>query len=78
MVQGPIGDGEGELNVLAWPGYAESGKNDPKVDWVTPFTDKTGCKVNVKEFGTSDEARQPDALRRVRRGVGRPEMRRCG
>jgi putative spermidine/putrescine transport system substrate-binding protein len=51
-----VGDGEGELNVLAWPGYAESGKNDPKVDWVTPFEDKTGCQVNVKEFGTSDEA----------------------
>jgi putative spermidine/putrescine transport system substrate-binding protein len=51
-----VGAGEGELNVLAWPGYAESGKNDPNVDWVTPFEDKTGCKVNVKEFGTSDEA----------------------
>ncbi len=51
-----VGKGEGELNVLAWPGYAESGKNDPKVDWVTPFEDKTGCQVNVKEFGTSDEA----------------------
>lgn len=51
-----VGKGEGELNVLAWPGYAESGKNDPKVDWVTPFEDKTGCQVNVKDFGTSDEA----------------------
>src|SRR4051795_12549875 len=37
MYNGPVGAGEGELNVLAWPGYAESGKNDPKVDWVTPF-----------------------------------------
>ncbi len=51
-----LGDPEGELNVLAWPGYAEQGKNDPAVDWVTPFEDKTGCQVNVKEFGTSDEA----------------------
>jgi putative spermidine/putrescine transport system substrate-binding protein len=51
-----VGKGEGALNVLAWPGYAESGKNDPKVDWVTPFEQKTGCQVNVKEFGTSDEA----------------------
>jgi putative spermidine/putrescine transport system substrate-binding protein len=51
-----VGDGEGELNVLAWPGYAESGKNDPKVDWVTPFEQSTGCQVNVKEFGTSDQA----------------------
>src|SRR4051812_9743043 len=51
-----VGDGEGELNVLAWPGYAESGKNDPKVDWVSPFEQQTGCQVNVREFGTSDEA----------------------
>lgn len=51
-----VGDGEGELNVLAWPGYAESGKNYPEYDWVTPFEKNTGCQVNVKEFGTSDEA----------------------
>ena len=51
-----IGDGEGEVNILAWPGYAESGKNFPEYDWVTPFEEKTGCKANVKEFGTSDEA----------------------
>ncbi|MEJ7707532.1 MAG: ABC transporter substrate-binding protein [Nocardioidaceae bacterium] len=51
-----IGAGEGELNVLAWPGYAEDGSTDKKVDWVTPFEDKTGCEVNVKPFGTSDEA----------------------
>jgi putative spermidine/putrescine transport system substrate-binding protein len=42
--------------VLAWPGYAEDGTNDPKVDWVTPFEKKTGCQVTVKTFGTSDEA----------------------
>ena len=53
---GPVGKGEGQLNVLAWPGYAENGSTDPAVDWVTPFETKTGCKVNVKTFGTSDEA----------------------
>ncbi len=26
------------------------------MDWVGPFEDKTGCQVNVKVFGTSDEA----------------------
>jgi putative spermidine/putrescine transport system substrate-binding protein len=51
-----LGKTEGELNVLAWPGYAEDGSTDPSVDWVTPFEDKTGCDVNVKVFGTSDEA----------------------
>jgi putative spermidine/putrescine transport system substrate-binding protein len=51
-----LGTGEGKLSVLAWPGYAEDGSNDPKVDWVTPFEKKTGCQVTVKTFGTSDEA----------------------
>jgi putative spermidine/putrescine transport system substrate-binding protein len=55
---GPVGTGEGQLNVLAWPGYAENGSNDPKVDWVNPFTKATGCKVNVKSFATSAEAVQ--------------------
>lgn len=54
--EGPVGDGEGQLNILAWPGYAEDGSTDPAVDWVTPFEEATGCQVNVKTFGTSDEA----------------------
>ena len=53
---GPVGDGEGEVNILAWPGYVEDGSTDPAVDWVTPFEEATGCMVNVKTFGTSDEA----------------------
>jgi len=55
---GPVGAGEGSLNVLAWPGYAENGSTDPKVDWVNPFTKESGCKVNVKTFATSAEAVQ--------------------
>ena len=53
---GPVGDGEGQVNILAWPGYVEDGSTDPAVDWVTPFTEATGCVVNLKTFGTSDEA----------------------
>jgi putative spermidine/putrescine transport system substrate-binding protein len=53
---GPITSGEGELRILAWPGYAENGTNDPQSDWVTPFTDATGCAVTVREIGSSDEA----------------------
>jgi putative spermidine/putrescine transport system substrate-binding protein len=50
-----VGAGEGEVNIVAWAGYAENGSNDPKVDWVTPFQQATGCKANVKVAGTSDE-----------------------
>ncbi|MFL5726561.1 MAG: ABC transporter substrate-binding protein [Chloroflexota bacterium] len=51
-----IGEGEGALTVLAWPGYVENGSTDPAVDWVKPFEDATGCKTTVQVFGTSDEA----------------------
>ena len=54
-MQKTLGKGEGELNIIAWAGYAEDGSNDPKVDWVTPFEQQTGCKVNVKIGNTSDE-----------------------
>jgi len=50
-----IGAGEGQLNLVSWPGYAEDGSNDPKVDWVHPFEQETGCKVNIKIGNTSDE-----------------------
>jgi putative spermidine/putrescine transport system substrate-binding protein len=50
-----VGDGEGQLNLIAWAGYAEDGSNDPAVDWVTPFEQQTGCQTNVKVGNTSDE-----------------------
>jgi putative spermidine/putrescine transport system substrate-binding protein len=53
-VQQTLGPGEGQLNLIAWAGYAEDGSNDKNVDWVTPFTQSTGCKVNVK-IGTSSD-----------------------
>lgn len=51
-----LGDMEDSVSILAWPGYVEDGSNDPAVDWVSGFTDKTGCKVVSKSYGTSDEA----------------------
>ena len=50
-----VGAGEGELNLIAWAGYVEDGSSDPKVDWVTDFEKETGCQVNAKVAGTSDE-----------------------
>ena len=47
--------GEGQLDIVAWPGYVERGESDKSYDWVTPFESSTGCKVNVKTAGTSDE-----------------------
>ena len=43
-----IGAPEGQLNLIAWPGYTEK-------EWVQPFEQSSGCKVNVKAGNTSDE-----------------------
>jgi spermidine/putrescine-binding protein len=53
--QQSVGQGEGQVNLVAWAGYAEDGSTDKAVDWVTPFEKQTGCKVNTKVAGTSDE-----------------------
>jgi putative spermidine/putrescine transport system substrate-binding protein len=50
-----VGEGEGQVNIIAWAGYIENGSTDPAYDWVTQFTTDTGCAVNVKVAGTSDE-----------------------
>ena len=52
---GKAATGEGEVAIVAWPGYIERGANDPAYDWVTAFETQTGCKVTVKDAGTSDE-----------------------
>jgi len=44
----PGAEGEGELSLIAWPGYTED-------DWVAPFEQESGCEVTVKPGNTSDE-----------------------
>ena len=43
-----VGPGEGQLNLIAWEGYTD-------VSWVKAFTQQTGCVVNAKYAGSSDE-----------------------
>ena len=50
-----IGAGEGQVNIVAWPGYIERGETVETFDWVTKFEEATGCMVNVKTANTSDE-----------------------
>ncbi len=50
-----IGEGEGQVDIVAWAGYIERGETDKRFDWVTKFEADTGCKVNVKTAATSDE-----------------------
>jgi putative spermidine/putrescine transport system substrate-binding protein len=46
---------EGQVDIVAWPGYIERGDTDAAYDWVKAFEAKTACMVNVKTAGTSDE-----------------------
>jgi len=50
-----IGAAEGQLNIVAWPGYLERGETVKEFDWITGFEASSGCKVNVKTANTSDE-----------------------
>ncbi len=50
-----VGAAEGQVNIVAWPGYIERGETDKAFDWVTKFEAASGCKVNVKTANTSDE-----------------------
>lgn len=51
----PIPKGEGQLDIVAWPGYIERGETDKGYNWVSQFEKETGCMVNVKTAATSDE-----------------------
>ncbi len=44
----PALKGEGQANIVVWAGYAEDA-------WVKPFTELSGCAVNVKTANSSDE-----------------------
>jgi putative spermidine/putrescine transport system substrate-binding protein len=54
-VRDEIGDGEGELSLLALAGYVEDGSSDPEFDWVTPFEETTGCDVRVRYVDSGQE-----------------------
>jgi putative spermidine/putrescine transport system substrate-binding protein len=51
-----IGDGEGELNLIIWAGYAERGESEggEDYDWVNPFEEETGCIVNTIDMTDSN------------------------
>ncbi|KAB2341835.1 extracellular solute-binding protein [Actinomadura rudentiformis] len=55
QVAATVGQGEGLLNLVTMKGLVESGASDPRVDWVQPFEERTGCKVVWKEVKTAQE-----------------------
>jgi len=47
-LQSVAATGEGALNLIDWGGYVQP-------LWQKPFEDATGCKINFKDAGSSDE-----------------------
>ena len=68
-----IGKGEGQLNLIAWLGYAQP-------QWVKPFEKATGCQVNaevrrhVERHGLAHGQRRGRTVR-PRFGVGDADLR---
>jgi len=52
-----IGAGEGALNLIIWPGYAERGAYEG-FNWVDPFEAETGCIVNTTAMTDSNNGVQ--------------------
>lgn len=50
-----VGNGEGTLEVLTWPGYVENGTTDPALDWMSEWEAATGCETTVQVFETPEE-----------------------
>ncbi|MBT2213749.1 MULTISPECIES: ABC transporter substrate-binding protein [Actinomadura] len=73
QVASTLGPGEGTLKLVTLPGSVEGGSSDPRVNWVTPFQKRTGCKVDWNVVKTP---REMTALMRDRRhrydGVAAP------
>jgi len=57
-----IGNGEGQLNLVAWEGYTQP-------EWVKPFEAQSGCHVHSKYAGSSDEM-----VTLMRQGGGQYDM----
>ena len=65
-----LGEGEGEVNLIAWAGYVEDGSTDPKVDWVTRLREGDGLQGQRQGRQHLRRDGDADAHGPVRRRVG--------
>ena len=70
--QASIGAGEGQLDIIAWAGYAENGANDPSVNWVGEVRDRLRLQGQRqgRQHLRRDGAAHADGPVRRRVGVG--------
>ena len=67
---GELGEGEGEVNLIAWAGYVEDGSTDPKVDWVIGLREGDRLPGQRQDRQHLRRDGHADAHRPVRRRVG--------
>ena len=56
----------GVIRLIVPPGPVQNGNVNPKADWVTPFEQQTGCRVQLKNASTDAQA-----VADITRGIGR-------
>ena len=44
-----VGKGEGQVDIVAWPGYIERGDSDKNYDWVTEFREEDGLQGQCQD-----------------------------
>ena len=63
-----LGEGEGQVNLIAWAGYVEDGSTDPAVDWVTTvrrgdrLCRSTSRRQQLRRDGAADADREYDGV----------------
>ena len=65
-----IGKAEGQVNIVAWPGYIERGETDPEFDWVTEFEESHGLQGQRQDREHLGRDGGADERRRLRPGHG--------
>ena len=65
-----LGEMEGSVSILAWPGYVEDGSNDPAVDWVSRLRGGDRLHGRVQDLRHLRRGGQSHEDGRVRRGCG--------
>ncbi len=75
---GAVGDGEGQLNIIAWAGYAEDGSNDPAHRLGDPVREADGMPGEREDRQHVRRDGAADAVRPIRRRLGVRRRHACG
>ena len=72
-----LGQAEGQLDIIAWPGYIERGETDKNYDWVTHFEKDSRLQGQRQDRRHLRRDGQPDEPRAATTWSPPRAMRRC-